>query len=150
MCQHVKHRHLGKTECGILKDHEVHAVNGGQDLLFEFLVKGGSECQFGNGGLVKADAFGNLILGLHGWDVWCVTGVYRELKDSTGECLVGLCSHDQTNVTMATTAACRGNSTGVSIDFLCQQLDRSVGGCADDGGEFGMGESKTGSWHGHG
>jgi len=97
MCQHFKHRHLGKTECGILKDREVHAVDSGQDLLFEFLAKGGSECQFGDGGLVKVDAFGNLILGLCGWDVWCVTGVYWELKDSTGECLVGLCSHDQTN-----------------------------------------------------
>ena len=150
MCQHVKHRHLGKTEYGILKDREVHAVNSSQDLLFEFLAKGGSKCQFGNGGLVKADAFGNQILGLRGWDVWCVARVYWELKDSTGKCLVGLCSHDQANVTMAATTVHRGNSMGISIDFLCQQLDCSVGGCANDGGEFGMGESKTGSWHGHG
>jgi len=142
MCQQVNHSYVGKSECGILKNCEVHAVDSGQNLFFDFLAEGSGKCEFGNGGLVKVDAFGNLILSLHGGDVRCVAGVDQELESSTGKRLVGLSSHDHAKVTMATATACRWDSVGVSKDLLDQFCDRGVGWCANDGSECGMGEAK--------
>jgi len=120
MCQHVKYSHLRKNECSILEDGEVEAVDGSEDLFFEFFVKGSSKGQFGDGGIVQADTFGNLILGLHGRDSGQVSGVDRELEVGAGEGVVCLGGHDHTKVAMATTTTHGGNGTGISIDFLCE------------------------------
>jgi len=72
-------------------------------------------------------------------DVRCVAGVDWKLEGGTGECLVGLGSHDHAKVAMATAAACRWDSAGISKDLLDQFCDRGAGWCTDDGGEFWMG-----------
>ncbi len=43
MCQQVNHSHIGKPKCGILKNCEVHAVDGSQNLFYDFLTEGGGE-----------------------------------------------------------------------------------------------------------
>ena len=61
-----------------------------------------------------------------------------KLEGGTGKHLVGLGSHDHAKVAMATAAACRWDSVGISKDLLDQFCDRGVGWCTDDGSEFWM------------
>ncbi len=66
MCHQVDHRYVSKSKCGVLENCEVHGLDGGQNLFFDFLTEGSGECEFSNGSLVKVDTFGNLILSLRG------------------------------------------------------------------------------------
>jgi len=58
--------------------------------------------------------------------------------------------HDKSEMAMAATTLCGGDSTCIGIDFFGEQLNSCVGGCFMDFGEHWMWECESKGWHGHG
>jgi len=101
-------------------------------------MEGNSKCEFGKRGFENADVFIDDMLHCTGREDRGVTRVHRELKSNVSECKVISSWHNEAEVAMAATATRGRDGASVSVDFLGEELERGVGGGADDGSQAGM------------
>ncbi len=123
MGEHGGHKDAGKSEGVIVKSSKVEVIDGSEELLFQFLMQGGSKGEFGKFRFEHVDKFIDNKLGSTGWYNRGVTRMHRELEGNTGKCEVVSGGHDEAKVTMAATAMSGWDGAHIGINFLGEEFE---------------------------
>jgi len=128
MSEHGGNGDVSKSKGVIVESSKVEAINSTEELLFEFLVQGGSKGEFSNLSFEHTDEFTDNKLGSTGWNDRSVTRMCRELECNTGKCEVVSIGHDdKAKMTMVATAMSGRDGTCIGINFLGEEFEQGVG-----------------------
>jgi len=127
MSEHGGNGDVSKSKGVIVESSKVEAINSTEELLFEFLVQGGSKGEFSNLSFEHTDEFTDNKLGSTGWNDRSVTRMHRELEGKTGKLEVVGSRHDKAEVSMATTTMSRRDGMRIGINFLGEEFEQGVG-----------------------
>ncbi len=123
MDEHGGHRDIGESENVIIESGKVEAVNSSEKLIFELLMQGGSEGEFGKLSFEYMDKFAENKLVSTSWHNGSITRMGRELESNASKGEVVSSGHDKTKVTMGTTSVGGRDGMHIGINFLCEEVE---------------------------
>jgi len=115
--EHGGNGDIGKSKGVVIESSKVEAIDGTEELFFEFLTQGGSKGEFGKYRFEYVDKFIDNKLGSTCWYNRGITSMRRELEGNTSKCEVVSSGHDEAKVTMAATTMSGRDGMHIGINF---------------------------------
>ncbi len=113
-------------------------INSGKDLFFDLFCNCDGSSKFFETGIIEVCGFcmGRCIC--TGGMLGCWSRVSGELKLNSSNSHVGSIGHDESKMTMETTAMHGGHGTCIGVNIFCEKFERSICRCSGNSHECGV------------